>query len=169
MKKFSRQQIFSPALLVLKVSIILLILPVSKSFSSSAPNLDGDSQPNRVKFSECMADVQETTSGWEKQQMNSAATAICNARKAHAKEKARFIAAISKLEKQYEGYTNHGFDQHVKVATQDAWNIVKNCIEFKEGFTHPHNVAIYQVPNDVRKSCYAMTAGLVESQLIVSK
>jgi hypothetical protein len=157
------KQIFLAAFFAIPLSILTLDVV----YSSAVPNLDGDSQPNRVKFSECMADVRETTSGWEQQQMNAAATAICNARKAHAKEKARFIGAISKLEQQYKEYTNHGYDKHVKVATQDAWNIVKNCIEFKEGFTHPHNVAIFRVPNEVRKSCYGMGAGLVESQLLV--
>jgi hypothetical protein len=165
MKKVSHKQIFWAVFIAIPISLITRNIDTS----SAVPNLDGDSQPNRVKFSECMADVRETTSGWEQQQMNAAATAICNARKAHAKEKARFISAISKLEKQYQGYTNHGFDKHVKVATQDAWNIVKNCIEFKEGFTYPHNVAVYRVPNEVRKSCYGMGAGLVESQLEFTK
>ncbi|PAX53333.1 hypothetical protein [Brunnivagina elsteri] len=161
MKQISHQKIFP----IVFFAIALSIVTQNVVSSLVVPNLDGESQPNRVKLSECMADVREVTSGWEQQQMNQAATAICDARKAHAKEKARFIGAISKLEKQYQGYTNHGFDKHVKVATQDAWNIVKNCIEFKEGFTHPHNVAIYQVPNEVRKSCYAIGTGLVESQL----
>jgi hypothetical protein len=161
MMKIPHKQIFLAAFFAIPLSIFTLDI-VS---SSAVPNLDGDSQPNRIKLNECMVDVREVTSGWEQQQMNQAATAICNSRKAHAKEKARFIGAISKLEKQYQGYTNHGFDKHVKVATQDAWNVVKNCIEFKEGFTYPHNVAIYRVPNEVRKSCYGMGAGLVESQL----
>jgi hypothetical protein len=161
MIKIPHKQIFLAVLCTMSLSILTLDV-VS---SSAVPNLDGDSQPNRVKFSECMADVRGVTGGWEQQQMNQAATAICNSRKAHAKGKARFIGAIGKLEKQYQGASNHGFDKHVKVATQNSWNIVKNCIEFREGFTYPHNVAVYRVPNEIRSSCYGMGVGLVESQL----
>jgi hypothetical protein len=163
MKKVSHKQIFSAVFMAISISIITLNI----ASSSAVLNLDGDSQPNRIKLSECMADVREVTGGWEQQRMNQAATAICDARKAHAKEKVRFLGAISKLEKQYKGYTNYGYDKHVKVATQNSWNIVKNCIEFREGFTHPHNVGVYRVPNEIRKSCYGMGTGLVESQLEV--
>jgi hypothetical protein len=163
MIKIHRKQMFLTVLCTMSLSILTL----DAVSSSAIPNLDGESQPNRVKFSECIADVREVTGGWEQQQMNQAATAICDSRKAHAKEKARFISAIGKLEKQYQGASNHGFDKHVKIATQNSWNIVKNCIEFKEGFTYPHNVGTYRVPNEVRSSCYGMGAGLVESQLEV--
>lgn len=132
---------------------------------AATPNLDDDSQPNRTQFNQCVADVKEVVAGWSQQEITQAANQICNARKVHATEKARFIADVAKLNQQYKDYTNHGFNQHLPNATEDAWNIVKSCIDFKEGFTYPHNIAIYIVPNNVRASCYTFGSQLVESQL----
>lgn len=57
---------------------------------------------------------------YRQKETNRAATEICNVCKAHGREKARFIANLNKLQKQYQSHTNYGYDKHVKVATQDA-------------------------------------------------
>lgn len=151
-------------IIVFSIVLTILLSGTLKTFGA-IPNLDEDTQPNRVKLTECIADVQQITSGWDETTVRNAAVNICESRKAHAKEKARFLAALGKLSEQYKDYTNHGFAQHLPTATQDAWTIVKNCIDFKEGFTFPHNVGVLIVPENVRSSCYALGSDMVESQL----
>ncbi|MEH1767574.1 MAG: hypothetical protein V7L27_26870 [Nostoc sp.] len=94
-----------------------------------------------------------------------AARNICDIRQSHAKQKARFLASLKKLREQYQNYTNHGFDKQLRTAITDSWTIVKSCIDFKEGFTYPHNVALLSVPEDVYSGCYSLGASLVESAL----
>ncbi len=48
---------------------------------------------------------------------------------------------------------------------KEAWQIVKLCVDFKEGFTYPHNIALFTVPEDIRISCYRLGSTLVESEL----
>ena len=131
--------------------------------AEAIPNLDGDSQPNRIKLSECIADVKEVTA-WDADKTQKAAINLCDLRKAHVKEKSRFLADLEKLKEQYKGHTNHGFEQHLPTAVKDSWTIVKSCIEFKEGFTYPHNIGVLNVPESIRISCYAVGSNLVESQ-----
>ena len=135
--------------------------------AEAIPNLDGDSQPNRIKLSECIADIKEVTA-WDAAETQKAAINLCDLRKAHAKEKSRFLADLKKLQDQYKGHTNHGFEQHLPTAVQNSWTIVKSCIDFKEGFTSPHNIGVMNVPESIRISCYAVGSNLVESQLFPS-
>lgn len=156
-------------LLTVFLTILLTILLSGTLRTVAAmPNLDDDSHPNRVKVEECIADVKQVTE-WDANATQKAALNVCQARQSHAKEKARFVAALGKLSAQYKDYTNHGFSQHLPTATNDAWAIVKNCIDFQQGFRSPHNVAVLIVPEDIRKSCYTLGSGLVESQLFTGK
>ncbi len=158
MLKIFRRSVFLP-------TVLLGIFIGQIQSLAVPPNLDDDSQPNRTQLKDCLADVRQSVGGWSEEEIATAANQICNARKAHAKAKAKFIADLAKLHQQYVEITNHGFSQHLNDATNDAWNTVKSCIDFKEGFTYPHNVAIFIVPNDVRSSCYGLGSQLVESQL----
>lgn len=146
------------------VGLFTIVLAGTLRNVGAVPNLDGESHPNRVQLSQCIADVKEVTE-WDDNQTQKAALNICDVRKAHAKEKARFLTALGKLNDQYKDYTNHGFSQHLPTATAAAWTIVKSCIDFKEGFTYPHNVGGLSVPENVRSSCYTLGSGLVEAQL----
>ncbi|QIR41744.1 hypothetical protein HCG51_34220 (plasmid) [Tolypothrix sp. PCC 7910] len=132
------------------------------------PNLDGDSQPTRIKLSECLADVKEVTAWGEKETLD-AARETCELRKAHAQQKTRFLTSLKKLQQEYQDSTNHGFDKHLPTAIADSWTIVKSCIDFKEGFTYPHNIALLKVPENVRIRCYSLGADLVESALFNQK
>ncbi|MEH2147581.1 hypothetical protein [Nostoc sp.] len=145
---------------------ILITILVSGTIQAWAanPNLDGDSQPTRLKLNECIADVKEVAA-WNDKETLDAARKICEIRQSHAKQKARFLASLKKLREQYQNYTNHGFDKQLPTAIADSWTIVKSCIDFKEGFTSPHNVALLSVPENVRSGCYSLGASLVESAL----
>ena len=156
---------------VLLFAIVLTIafmVSVTASNATAIPNLDGDSHPNRLKLNECIADVKEVTA-WDEKQTLEAARKICEARQSHTKQKARFLASQKKLHEQYQGYTNHGFDKHLPTAIEDSWTIVKSCIDFKEGFTAPHNIGLLEVPENIRVSCYSLGADLVQSQLFNQK
>ncbi|WP_375494081.1 hypothetical protein [uncultured Nostoc sp.] len=109
--------------------------------------------------------VSGTIQAWDEKETLAAARNICDIRQSHTKQKARFLASLKKLREQYQNYTNHGFDKQLPTAIADSWTIVKSCIDFKEGFTSPHNVAVLSVPEDVRSSCYSLGASLVESAL----
>ncbi|MEH1820614.1 MAG: hypothetical protein V7L31_16285 [Nostoc sp.] len=147
----------------LAVLIAILVSGTVQAWATN-PNLDGDSQPTRLKLNECIADVKEVTA-WEEKETLTAARNICEKRQSHTKQKARFLASLKKLREQYQNYTNHGFDKQLPTAIADSWTIVKSCIDFKEGFTSPHNVAVLSVPEDVRSGCYSLGASLVESAL----
>ncbi len=148
--------------------LIAILISGTNLVWAATPNLDGDSHPNRLKLNECIADVKEVTA-WDEKQTLDAARQICEVRQSHATQKARFLASQKKLQEQYKGHTNHGFDQHVPTAIADSWTIVKSCIDFKEGFTYPHNVALLSVPENVRSSCYSLGASLIESSLFNQK
>ncbi|WP_392534727.1 hypothetical protein [Nostoc sp. C117] len=149
---------------------VLIVILVSGTIQTRAanPNLDGDSHPTRLKLNECIADVKEVTA-WDEKETLDAARKICDKRQSHAKQKAQFLVSLKKLREQYQNYTNHGFDEHLPTAIEDSWTIVKSCIDFKEGFTYPHNVAILSVPEDVRSGCYSLGISLVESALFNEK
>ncbi|MBH8564603.1 hypothetical protein I8748_20855 [Nostoc sp. CENA67] len=149
---------------------ILIAILVSGTIQTWAanPNLDGDSQPTRIKLNECIADVKEVTA-WDEKETLAAAREICAVRQSHAKQKARFLKSLKKLQQEYQDATNHGFDKHLPTAIADSWTIVKSCIDFKEGFTYPHNIALLSVPENVRTSCYSLGSDLVESALFSQK
>ena len=148
-------------LLALLITIFILgTIPTE----AANPNLDGDAQPTRIKLSECLADVKEVTAWGDKETLD-AAREICELRKTHVQQKMRFLTSLKKLQQQYQDSTNHGFDKHLPTAIKDSWTIVKSCIDFKEGFTYPHNIALLRVPENVRSSCYSLGASLVESSL----
>jgi hypothetical protein len=128
------------------------------------PNLDGESQPHRLKLTDCLTDIKEVTS-WDEQETLAAAQNLCHLRQLHTKQKARFLADQQKLREQYQGYTNHGFNKHLPNALEDSWTIVKSCIDFREGFTYPHNIGILQVPENIRINCYSLGAEFLESAL----
>ncbi|MHC5854765.1 hypothetical protein [Nostoc sp.] len=151
----------------LAVLIAILVSSTIQTWAAN-PNLDGDSQPTRLKLNECIADVKEVTA-WNDKETLDAARNICEIRQSHAKQKARFLASLKKLREQYQNYTNHGFDKQLPTAIADSWTIVKSCIDFKEGFTYPHNIAVLQVPENVRIRCYSVGADLVESALFNQK
>jgi hypothetical protein len=94
-----------------------------------------------------------------------AARQVCEVRQKHLKQKQRFVKALDKLKQQYKGYTNHGLEQHVSTATKDSWSIVKSCIDFKQGFTYPHNIGTLTVPATIHQECYQMGAELVEAEI----
>lgn len=145
---------------------VLSLLFAGKLLSVGAfPNLDEETHPDRIQLAQCIADVKEVTQ-WDENETKKAAVNLCELRKAHAKEKARFQAALLKLNEQYKDATNHGFSQHLPIATNDAWTIVKTCINFKEGFTSPHNVAILNIPEQVHRSCFALGSSLVEASIV---
>jgi hypothetical protein len=162
-KLLSKNVIFG----LLAVLIILMISGIIPTWAAN-PNLDGDSQPTRIKLNECLADVKEVTA-WGEQETLYAARNLCEIRQAHAQQKARFLTSLNKLQQQYKDSTNHGFDKHLPTAIADSWTIVKSCIDFKEGFTYPHNIGVWQVPENVRIHCYSLGANLVESALFNQK
>ncbi|BAY62249.1 hypothetical protein NIES22_23210 [Calothrix brevissima NIES-22] len=149
---------------------ILITILISATIPAEAanPNLDGDSQPTRIKLSECLADVKEVTAWGDKETLD-AARETCELRKAHAQQKTRFLASLKKLQLEYQDSSNHGFDKHLPTAIADSWTIVKSCIDFKEGFTYPHNIALLKVPENIRIRCYSLGADLVESNLFNQK
>lgn len=156
------------SVVVFTIVVTIILSSTLKTFSA-IPNLDEDTQINRVRLTECIADIKEVTSGWDDTEVQNAAVKICDSRQALTNEKARFLVALGKLNDRYKEQTGHGFAQHLQTATQEAWTIVKSCMDFKEGFTSPHNIALLIVPENIHSSCYALGADLVESQLSVGK
>ncbi len=151
-----------PKLQLTLALVAMLVLP-GNSFGAT-PMIEGESVLARVQLSECLADVKEVTS-WDEAQTKTAARQVCEARKKQLKQKQRFVKGLDKLKQQYQGYTNHGLEQHVPNATKDSWSIVKSCINFKEGFTHPHNIGTLIVPAIIYQECYQMGAELVEAEI----
>jgi hypothetical protein len=149
--------------LQLTLALIAMLLLPGNSFAAT-PMLEGEVVLARVKLSECLADVKEVTS-WDEAQTMTAARQVCEVRQKHLKQKQRFVKALDKLKQQYKGYTNHGLEQHVPTATKDSWSIVKSCIDFKQGFTYPHNIGILIVPATIHQECYQMGAELVEAEI----
>ncbi|MBH8573063.1 hypothetical protein I8752_08550 [Nostocaceae cyanobacterium CENA369] len=92
----------------LAVLIAILVSGTIQTWAAN-PNLNGDSHPTRFKLNECIADVKEVTA-WNDKQTLDAARKICESRQSHAKQKARFLASLKKLQEQYQNFTNHGFD-----------------------------------------------------------
>lgn len=163
-------RVFSKSgLSIIVFSIATILLSSTLKTFSAIPNLDEDTQMHRVKLTECIADIKEVTSGWDDTEVQNAAVKICDSRQALTNEKARFLVALGKLNDRYKEQTSHGFAQHLPTATQEAWAIVRSCMDFKEGFSSPHNVAVLIVPENIHSSCYALGADLVESQLSVGK
>lgn len=149
---------------VVFVLVLTLLVGGTLRTVGAPPNLDEDTYPDRIQLSQCIDDMKEVTQ-WGEDETRKAAVTLCEARKVHAKEKAHFSAALEKLHEQYKDATNHGFAQHLPMATDDAWTIVKSCIDFKEGFTSPHNAAALIIPERVRSSCYTLGASLVEAPI----
>jgi hypothetical protein len=149
--------------LQLTLAITVMLLLPGSSFAAT-PMLEGEVVLARVKLSECLADVKEVTS-WDEAQTMTAARQVCEVRQKHLKQKQRFVKALDKLKQQYKGYTNHGLEQHVPTATKDSWSIVKSCIDFKQGFTYPHNIGTLTVPATIHQECYQMGAELVEAEI----
>jgi hypothetical protein len=149
--------------LQLTLALVAMLLLPGRSFAVT-PMLAGEVVLLRVKLSECFADVKEVT-GWDEAQTMTAARQVCEVRQKHLKQKQRFVKALEKLQQQYKGYTNHGLEQHVPNATKDSWSIVKSCIDFKQGFTYPHNIGTLTVPATIHQECYQMGAKLVEAEI----
>ena len=149
---------------VLFALVLTLLLAGTLRTVGEVANPDENSHPDRVQLSQCIADVKGVTE-WDDTQTRNAAVNLCEVREAHAKEKAQFLAALRKLNDQYKDVTNHGYSQHLEVATNDAWTIVKSCIDFKDGFTYPHNVALLIIPERIRSSCYALGSSLIEAPI----
>ncbi len=151
-----------------KVGLSALILVSLLSSTATAeekyPNLDGESHPERVKMAQCLADVREVTS-WSEEETQNAANNVCESRRQHAQKKAQFIEDLRKLTEEYQDQTNHGYAEHLPIAINDAWTTVKSCIDFKEGFTYPHNIGLLLVPESIRQECYTFGSSLVKSQL----
>jgi hypothetical protein len=147
----------------LTVALVAMLLLPGNSFAAT-PILEGEVVLSRVKLAECLADVKEVTS-WDEAQTMTAARQVCEVRQKHLKQKQRFVKALDKLKQQYKGYTNHGLEQHVPKATTDSWSIVTSCIDFKQGFTHPHNIGTLTVPATIHNECYQVGAELVEAEI----
>ncbi|MDZ8066262.1 MAG: hypothetical protein RMY64_11580 [Nostoc sp. DedQUE08] len=147
----------------LAVLITILVSGTIQTWAAN-PNLDGNSHPTRLTVNECIADVKEITD-WDEKKVLDAARKICESRQSHAKQKARFLASLKKLQEQ----NYRRFDEHLPTAIEDSWTIVKSCIDFKEGFTSSHNVAVLSVPENVRSSCYSLGASLVESAPLIKR
>jgi len=142
--------------------ILLVILIASTAKTEEAiSNLNDDSHPDRIKLEECIADVKEVTS-WSESETRKAALKVCELRTIHAREKAKFLTAMDKLNALYK---DTKFSGNLPTATKEAWNVVKSCIDFKQEFTYPHNVGLLIVPEDLRIRCYRLGSGLVESEL----
>ena len=149
---------------------LMLIIATLSTLMMGVPQMDGadlpnrDTRPDRVNISECLADVKEVVA-WDPKATQSAAKSVCKLRRQHASQKKRFASALVKLHSRYQDRTNHGFDQHIPVAQQNAQSIVKSCIDFKTGFTHPHNIGTLTVPEEIHSTCYDMGIKLVETEL----
>jgi len=149
--------------LVFPILLVILIASTVRS-EEAIPNFNGDSNPDRVRLEQCIADVKGVTS-WEENETRKAALKLCELRAIHSREKARFLTAMGKLKAKYKDYTNRGFSEHLPIAMKEAGNLVKICIDFKQGFTYPHNIALLTVPEDIRIRCYRLGSSLVESEL----
>jgi hypothetical protein len=149
---------------VVFVLVLSLVVGGTLRTVGAPPNLDEDTYPDRIQLSQCIDDMKEVTQ-WDENKTKNAAVNLCEVRKAHAKEKAHFLAVLKQLHEQYKDATNHGFAQHLPMATDDAWTIVKSCIDFKDGFTSPHNAAALIIPERVRSSCYTLGSSLVEAPI----
>jgi hypothetical protein len=155
---------------MLKISKIILVSwlccsVITETVSAqNVPDLKGESAPNRIKISECIADVKEVTS-WDVNSTQEAAQNLCNLRKKHAQSRKFFLTTISKLNAEYKDHTNHGLNAHLPTAIAAATNIVKSCIDFKEGFTYPHNIGLLIVPELIRIDCYKLGADFVNKEI----
>ncbi|WP_298906653.1 hypothetical protein [uncultured Nostoc sp.] len=151
---------------VLKFIILIVTMFVLTRIPASAaiPNLDGDTHPNRLKLSECLIDLKKVAN-WDGEQASEAARRICELRQDHAKQKARFLASQDQLTKIYKDSSR--FKEYLPTAITDSWQIVKSCIDFKEGFTSTHNIEGLTLPEQIRSQCYSLSADFIESHLSV--
>lgn len=149
---------------VLKFVILIVTMFVLTRIPASAaiPNLDGDTHPNRLKLSECLIDLKKVAD-WNGEQASEAARKICELRQDHAKQKARFLASQDQLTKIYKDWSR--FNKYLPIAITDSWQIVKSCIDFKEGFTSTHNIESLTLPEKIRSECYSLGADFIESHL----
>ncbi len=146
------------------LSSLLSIMITSKLQAQEMPKIEGDNDPIRMNISECLADIKEVTA-WDEESTLEAAKRLCELRQKHSEEKARFYTAIKKLNEQFKDYTNHGFNEHLPTAIKDAEKIVNTCINLKSGFRHPHNIALYMVPEIDLANCYSFGASIIEGEL----
>jgi hypothetical protein len=148
----------------------ILTITTLSTLIMGASQMDGADQPDpgsrniRTKTSECLADVQAVVA-WEPKMTQSAAITLCQLRRQQAIQQQLFAAALVKLHDRYQSQTNHGFAKHITVAQQEAKSIVKSCIDFKTGFTYPHNIGTLTVPAEISASCYKIGINLLETEL----
>ena len=149
---------------VLKFVILIVTMFVLTRIPASAaiPNLDGNTHPNRLKLSECLIDL-KNVADWDGEKALEAARNICELRQNHAKQKARFLASQDQLTKIYKDWSR--FNKYLPTAITDSWQIVKSCIDFKEGFTSTHNIEDLTLPEKIRSQCYSLGADFIESHL----
>jgi 23S rRNA pseudoU1915 N3-methylase RlmH len=138
-----------------------LMMGVSQMDGAARPDR---ARPDRTKMSECLADVKEVVA-WEAKVTQSSAITLCQLRRQRVIQQKRFASALVRLHDRYQDQTNHGFAKHIPVAQQDAKEIVNSCIDFKTGFTYPHNIATLTVPEEIYASCYGIGIKLVETEL----
>jgi hypothetical protein len=153
-----------------KVSVFLILTIVIFTLTripaiAVTPNLNGnESHPDRLKLSECVVDLKEVVE-WDEEEILAGSQELCKLRQGHAKQKARFLNAQNLLTERYKNNGSSGYNKHLPVAISASWEIVKKCLDFKEGFANPHNIAILTIPELFRMQCYSLGADLVESTL----
>ena len=149
----------------MKSILALLMLTSVSAFAYDGPKnpvIPADNGPIRLKFEECLADVQEVVS-WDEEEEKKRATRLCELRADHLKARTLVTDGLAKIVSTFKGFYNHDHDQNLPVTIDSIQQTVANCLKALESQQYPHNIALVTTPEYNAILCENVAAQVVQA------
>lgn len=144
---------------------MFLCLTSLSSFAYNGPKkpvIPAENSPIRLKFEECLADVNEVID-WGDQGNREEAKNLCDLRTQHLQARNRVLDDLAKLVETFDGATNHDHDQNLPLTIKSVQTTVAACLKTLVSQQYPHNIAIVSEPEENAIFCDTIGAQVVEA------